>query len=206
MKRKTKVILLILIIFILILIAAMILPALRMSKKSKLLISCSNHLMQIEFLIYSQFKNSDGLIQLPYDKNLPGYAVIAKVNIGLQGFNCNQGAPHHCCGGWQYLNLPMDTLYNLNTEWKKKYPSNGMPIIWCGKGDLQYRRTLSLMSIEKQEKGINVSLFSKSINYNEYEYLNECLQKIGENPISFDVPDGIDWDQYLKKEIESKSD
>ena len=175
------------------------------AKASAKLTSCTNHVIQLKFIFLFQLKNSDGLIQLPYDKNLPGYAVIAKINHGTPGpwVNCNHGNPNGWYGGWQYINLPMETLYKLSVEWKKKNPDKNMPILWCGKGSDLDRCSLDLMSISKVKKGIDISLLFGSVNKTDIESLNDCLKTIGENTVSFDIPDGIDWSKY-KKKLENK--
>lgn len=201
MKRKTKVILIV--FCVLIPTLGLLIPAYIEANKSAKLISCTNHIIKLKFIIQSQ-KDNDGFILLPYDKDLPGYAVIAKSNNGFPGVNCNQGAPNSQCGGWQYLNLPMDTLYKLNTEWAQRNPEKDMPILWCGKGSLLQRSALILINVHKKGNIIDFGLAPKYINHKDIKSLNECLKKIGENPISFDVPYGIDWDQYLKKENANK--
>ena len=186
----------------------MLLPALSMAKESNKLISCINHVLALKLYMKSdRFAKDNALFQLPYNKDLPGYAVIATINEGNDSpmLRCNHGATKGWYGGWQYLNLPMPTIYKLHKEWVEKYPEDEMPVLWCGKGSLHNRVTLCIQYIKKQNNGIDFNLVHGSTNYKEIEYLNKCLKKIGEKPVSFDIPDGIDWSKY-KQEIENKKD
>jgi hypothetical protein len=206
MKRKTKVILIILAVVIPILIIAALLPALSMAEESRKLISCTNHRNHLANIMcwHSPVKSKKGDGLLPYDKDLPGYAVIAKIVNTGPGYNCNHGAPlARCSGGWQYINLPQSTLLKLYSAWEEKYPEKDMPVLWCGKNTGKDTRVG--IHCLKQGNDIVVYRGARHVNKEDVANLNECLQKIGEKPVPLDIPDGIDWSKY-KKEIENKKD
>ena len=194
MQTRIKNILIVLSIFILFTVIVVLISLLQSGSKSSLLISCTNHLIQLNLM----FNKNNGVIQLPYDKDLPGYAVIAQLNHGKPGpwINCNHGASDCWYGGWQYLNIPRDSLYRLNAEWMKIYPNKGMPIIWCGKGSSLDRASLNLDIFRNGEK-VDIHLSPSSTSYKEIEYFNKCMMQIGEKEVSFDIPDNIDWSKYL---------
>jgi hypothetical protein len=132
--------------------------------------------------------------QLPYNKDLPGYVVIAKIHQTGPGFNCNHGAPYaRCSGGWQYLNLSNSVLYKLYTEWKKHSVDKFMPVLWCGKETGLDSRMGICCTIEK-----NKPIWDrvKKVTLSDISLLNQCLKKINEKPIDIDIPENIDWKKY----------
>ena len=202
MKRKRKIILLISGILVPLIITGMLLPALRMSENSKRMISCTNHLCQLSMMLCMQDKNNENLFQLPYNKNLPGYAVIAEIHQTGPGFNCNHGAPNaKCSGGWQYLNLPNNILQKLYNEWAKKSTDKFMPVLWCGKETGQdYRMGICCIIDKNKPTWDRVKKVTKS----DITLLNKCLKTINQSSISINIPDNIDWGKYIKEEHENK--
>ena len=185
------------------------------ARKSSLRISCANHR---SFLHYELAENIPGnklgeLYQLPYDPKLPGYAVFAKyTNHGTPGphTNCNHGAGKSWYGGWQALNLPQEKLLTLIKVWDeecKKFPDtertdDGVPYVWCGKPNgIQYRLSLHLSNQKNDDGKVYWYLWKGSVKREDIDFLNQCLKKMGEKPVPFNIPDGVDWKKYIGKPV-----
>ena len=186
------------------------------SRKSSLLTSCANHR---NFLYGELVRNIPGneyghIFNLPYDPDLPGYGVWAKYTHCDGATNCNHGAPHSRFGGWQYVNLPKDTLLKLEEVWDKKVKEMteeeveelggySMPVVWCGKPTGGYRLSLSFEwgLVDNGKSTVECWFEIKgATNERGIALLNECLKSIGEEEVPLNIPDNIDWSKYLIKQ------
>ena len=172
------------------------------AKKEKdfdLIISCNNH---ERFLRYPIRKYIEKNNIFPYDKKLPGYAFFAEFTSQDQGvLNCHHGAPNAILGGWQYVNLPPDVWDKVIEKWGSFYDNGMIPFYWCG-------RPTGLKSRVAAGVWGKASFSHQDMKEEELkerlERLNRILTDIGEKPVSLNVPKGIDWNQYKKKELENK--
>lgn len=204
MKKKKQIINLVLGILFIVFLCITI-PGYFFAKQGTLLVSCTNHIIQLRAM-YGQLPGNKHKAaghrqyrQLPYNKNVPGYAVLPltwpnKKRDGLrQGLHCNHG-------GWQMLNLPREKMIELIKAWKNEN-TDFMPYLWCGKNTGKFRVALRV----DFNKDDNIfELKTSSVNKIDIDRLNKCMQEIGGPPISIDIPDNIDWEKIFRTKQQKK--
>ena len=188
------------------------------TRKSSWLTSCANHRSFLRYELANNVPGNDlsNIYKMPYNQNLPGYAVFAKyTNHGSMGpyTACNHGAPHNWFGGWQALNLPQAKLKMLCDEWSreiKKLPEKEkprdfeLPYAWCGKPTGFDTRISLNISYQIINGNLTWGLWKGSTNKKVIKLLNKCLKQIGEKQVSLNIPDNIDWKKYLNKKSNEK--
>ena len=177
-----------------------------MANQSAKLISCTNHIIQLRMMLAdlpgNNLKDAGHLQynQLPYDKDVPGYALLPplwpnnKKNGMRRGLDCNHG-------GWQMLNLPRKQIIALIHTWGKYYKELP-PYIWCGRPTGKDLRVALRVGYDKGDN--KFILFLRDIQKSDIEKLNKCLREIKEEPISINIPDDVDWRKYIKEKNENE--
>jgi hypothetical protein len=206
MKRKIKKIIKALCIIIPIILIGLFIMGYDMAHQSAKLISCTNHILQLK-MMFAQLPGNNledaghyQYNQLPYDKNVPGYALLPpiwpnyKKNAMRRGLDCNHG-------GWQMLNLPREQMIKLIKTWEKHYIELP-PYLWCGRPTGKDLRVALKVGYDKDDN--KFTLFFRDIQKLDIEKLNKCLKEIEEEPISINIPDDIDWAKYIKEKNENE--
>jgi len=149
-------------------------------------------------------------LHLPYDPNIPGYALFAKCtsHVGGPWVESNLGAPHSNFGGWQALNLPEEKLKKLSQVWLGRINAmaqsevrwrmpNGLPYAWGGEPTGMGGRVCFTIAGGSGPQGWEWHFDRCEIKDDGIDLLNEYLKEIGEKEVPINVPMGIDWMQYM---------
>lgn len=190
-------------------------PAFRDVHEQSRLKSCFNHRSFIPSELLEQYPGGDlesrSFRELPYDPDLPGYGMLAKYvaadrNVSgsgefkiedfAYGQNCHHGAPNEGNGGWNAVNLPPEKWEALWEAHQKSESDVWIPFFWCGNPSSSQMRaggwTFKTNTGWTIEKG--------QVDDEMLEHLNDCLEAIGEKPMDWNVPDGVDWDIFNNDE------
>jgi len=188
-------------------------PAFKDVREQSRLRSCFNHRSFVPSELLEQYPVGDlesrSFRELPYDPDLPGYGMLAKyvaadrmvltsrsgkfkIEDFAYGQNCHHGAPNEGNGGWNAVNLPPEKWEALWAAHEKSGSDVWMPFFWCGNPNSDKARAGGW--IFKNDSGW---MIEKGYVDNEMlEHLDDCFEAIGEEPMDWNVPDGVDWDIY----------
>ena len=158
-----------------------------------------NHRGFIDLHVLHYYLEETGGV-LPYDEDVPGYAMFAKFcsERTPAHVNCNHGAFHARVGGWQVVNLPRDKWNELHKQWESRSGGGVIPFAWCGKPTKLGKRLLFTASRDNEGKwdaGFNEECSEQQLKI-RVSRLNECLTAIQKPSVTMDIPDDVDWYQY----------
>lgn len=147
----------------------------------------------------------------PYEKDVPGYLVMARhcAKKHLLNVNCPHGAPGSDVGGWQMVNLSRGQWHKLIDDWYQAWNTPGalregqilpgVPILWCGHSTGTGRRVVVCIRNGKggQEWVTHEVLVTDADLARNLTVLNGLLKTAGESPVTLNAPDNVNWTDSL---------